>query len=449
MSSNAALEFLAIKKVLEDKNPQLLVAVSPDYFGNGELRKIFLLLRKYYTEHSEFISFDTLKALVAKACTTAEKTKFMLMLLDQIANKDVSGLHDEVLLKELQDFHKFRLILGKAQPLIDAVAAKDVDQALGNLKELYDSVFLSSLGSDNRVVELSEIATEEVKYEFYGTGLKPIDERGGLIKSGYTIIAAPAKTGKSTLAGMFGLHHYLHEGLSVFYQSLEMGRAEVRSRIFANCASVDIGNLLDGNLSDEEKIRLFKTEAAFYCLGTEELEVDPSLTREEFFEYVFTTYERRPNKFFVCDEPFDWDELWAHLTLMVTTKGVKTIIIDYPWLVSRGRAHKELASWEYNLLQSKNIKSFARKYGVQMICPAQLDKGKKGDDPKLRFVSNAINDCDLALYLVNTEEDKTLDTVTVKWGAARNFKTVPGKPYLEDFKLQKELNFSRFSYIDF
>jgi len=35
-----------------------------------------------------------------------------------------------------------------------------------------------------------------------------------------------------------------------------------------------------------------------------------------------------------------------------------------------------------------------------------------------------INDADLAIYLVNTEEDKTLETVTWRWAAFRNFKTL-------------------------
>lgn len=449
MASNSQVELNAIKRIMHTKSPELLVAVSPDYFGNVELRKIFMLIRKFYTENSEFPGWATLSQYIGGLCKTADKAKFMLALMKQIEDRDISGLSDELLLKELRDYQKFRLVLAKAGDLVQAVEDKDIDCTLGRLKELHDSVFIDH-EFQLKNADLSEMVGEDIQFEFRSTGIPPLDERGGLIKGGYTIIAAPAKTGKSTLATMMAVHQYLHEEGSVAIFSYEMGISEVRARIFANLSNIDVGAMMDGNLGAADKAKLWRTEAQFYCVGVpDDYVVNLDLSRQEFFNKVFEEYPKRKNKFYIFDERIDWDDLFIKMNLLVTTCGVVTILLDYAFLVSRGKAHKELASWEYNLLMSKNLKTFSHKFGLNMICPAQLDQGKKGDDPKLRFVSNVINDADLAIYLLNTDEDKTLGTVTWRWAAFRNYKTIKDKPTLQDFKLEKQLQYSRFVYNDF
>jgi hypothetical protein len=454
MSSNIHIEFNAIKKLMEDRNPELLIAIDPAYLGNIELRKMFMLLRKFYVDNGEFMGFDVLKGYVSKACTTPEKTKFMMGVLSQIQERDVSGLTDEILLKDLRDYHKFRMVLGKTEPLIAAVESKDIDQTLGRLKELYDSVFVDAEYKLENA-DMSAMAGKKVKFDFRSTGIKPLDDRGGLILGGYTIIAAPAKAGKSTLTSMIALHQYLHEEGSVAIFSYEMGAEEVRARILANFSDVDLGAIMADELSDLDALKLLTSEAIFYCGEGEDKAVvkfcrdNYKLSREAFFPLLFEAFPKRSNKFYIFDERENWDDLFVKMNLLASTKNVRAFIVDYPFLINRGQANSQLASWEYHLLQSKNLKTFSHKYGANVITPAQLDPGKKGEDPRLKFMSNILNDCDLALYLTETDEDKTLGTVTVKWGAMRNFKTIPGKPFLEPFRLMKELNKSRFTFIEF
>jgi len=449
MASNSQVELNAIKKLMSEKSPELLVSISPDYFGNGEIKKIFMIIRKFYTENSEFPGWATLSQYIGGLCKTADKTKFMMALMKQIEDRDISGLSTDLLLKEMRDYQKFRLVLSKAGDLVQAVEDKDIESTLGRLKELHDSVFVEH-EFQLKNSDLSEMVGDEIKFEFRSTGIPPLDERGGLIKGGYTIIAAPAKTGKSTLATMMAVHQYLNEEGSVAVFSYEMGVSEVRARIFANLSDIDVGAMMDGNLTAAEKSKLWRTEAQFYCDGVpDNYLVNFDLSRQEFFNKVFAEYPKRKNKFYIFDERIDWDELFIKMNLLVTTCDVKCTVVDYQFLVPRGKAHKELASWEYNLLMSKNLKTFSHKFGLNMICPAQLDQGKKGDDPKLRFISNMINDADLAIYLINTDEDKTLGTVTWRWAAFRNYKTIKDKPMLQDFKLEKQLQYSRFVYHDF
>lgn len=448
-AQNAQIELACISYLMHRKDPEMLAAIQPDYLDNRDLSKIFLLIRKFYLDNGEFIGWDLLKANVERACRTAENAKFLLSIIDQMKKKDLAGLTDEILLSELRDYHKFRTVLLKVDPLVRAVENKDIAATLNGVRELYDSVFVENEYQLDDA-DIRSMAGKKIQFSFRTTGIPPIDERGGLIVGGYTIIAAPAKMGKSTVTSMIAAHQYLHEEGSGAIFSYEMGRPEVRARVLANVASLDIGELMSDTLSPADQQKLLRAEAVFYCKDAEGVKVEGVTDREAFFEELFQKYEKRDNRLFIFDERLDYDNLMVKMNLLATTRNVKTFIVDYPWLIPRGKAYRDMAGWEYQLQVSKNWKTFAHQHSVVVLTPAQLDPGKKGEDSKLRFVTNAINDCDLALFMTEGDDDKTLGTVTFKFAAMRNFLSVPGKPgFPAPFKMSKELNHSRFSCMEF
>lgn len=451
-TNNAQLELNTIQKLMQDRSPELLVAVSPEYFGNSELKKIFLLIRKFYLDQGEFIGWDVLRAQISKLCSTVEKAKFMLGLLDQIQQRDISGLTDEILIKELQDYHKFRIVLDKAGDLVSAVESKDIDKTLGVLQGLYDSVYMSDGGSLDDA-DMANMAAKEIKFDFRKTGITEIDARGGFIEGGLILVAADAKQGKSTLCGQAALHQYLSEPGNIAVVSYEMSAAEYRSRIFANYASVNLGNIMAGNLSEEERDKLLVKESQFYCGETEDIYKfafdNRTLSRTDYFYKLFDKFPRRENKFFVIDERLSWPDLFAKMQLLVETKGVKTFIIDYINLVPMGWDTKHLAQWEAVLFQSRKLKNFSHKYKLNMVTPVQLAMDKKTGESKIRYASNVIADCDLCIAMHSSDDDLKLGTVTCEFKAIRNGLSVPGKSFHEPFKLMKDFEYSRFLNMDF
>lgn len=451
-TSNSHLEINTLKKLLQDKSPELLVAVSPEYFGNSELKKIFLLIRKFYLDQGDFIGYDTLRGFVAKACSTSEKTQFMLGLLDQIQKRDISGLTDELLIKELQDYHKFRLVLDKAGDLVTAVESKDIDKTLGVLQGLYDSVYMTDSGSLDDA-DMSNMAAADIKFNFRKTGIKEIDLRGGFIEGGLILVAADAKQGKSTLCGQAALHQYLNETGDICVVSYEMSAPEYRSRIFANYASVNLGNIMAGRLSDAEKDQLLVKESQFYCGESEDIYKfaydNRTLDRTSYFARLFDKFPKRGNRFFIIDERLPWPDLFAKMQLLVETRGVKTFIIDYINLVPMGYDTKHLAQWEAVLYQSRKLKNFSHKYKLNMVTPVQLAIDKKSGESKIRYASNVIADCDLCVAMYATDDDIKLGTTTCEFKAIRNGLSVPDRPFNEPFKLLKEFEYSRFLNMDF
>lgn len=447
MASNSQVELNAIKKLMVSKDPELLVDLSPDYFGNKDARNLFMIIRKFYTENSEFMGWAVLRSSVSTACKTADKAKFMMALLEQVEKRDIAGLTPEILLGELRDFQKFRTVLTKTSDLVSAVEQKNIDLTLSTLQDLYTSVHVQGCTSlDN--YDMTKLAKGGAKFEFRKTGVKAIDERGGLIKGGYTIIAADAKQGKSTLCGNIAKHQYLHEEGSVCVLSYEMSSQEYYSRIISAHCSVDLGRVMSDTLTPEELVEVRVKESEFYVGELPEVaqfaKAHSSMPRDQYVDALLATYPARSNKFFIVDERLDWSSLFAKMQLLAETKGVVTFVIDYINLVPMGPDTKGLSQWEAILTQSRKLKNFSHKYGLNVITPAQLSVGKKGEDNKIRFASNIIADCDLCITMQVTEEDKTLDTVTCEFKAIRNGLSVPGKKFNESFKLFKEFHMSRF-----
>lgn len=447
MASNSQVELNTIKKLMVSKDPELLVALSTEHFGNKDVRNLFMIIRKFYTENSEFMGWATLRQYVSTACKTADKAKFMMSLLEQVEKRDIAGLTNELLLEELSNYQKFRIVLNKTSDLVSAVENKDIDTTLATLQDLYTSVHIQGCTSLDDY-DMTRIAKGGAKFEFRKTGFKDIDARGGLIKGGYTIIAADAKQGKSTLCGNIAKHQYLHEEGSVCVLSYEMSAQEYYSRIISAHCSVDLGRVMSGTLTTEELQEVRVKESQFYVGDSEEVaefaRANASMPQDQYMDALMSTYPSRSNKFFIIDERLDWSNLFAKMQLLAETKGVVTFVIDYINLVPMGADTRNLSQWEAILHQSRKLKNFSHKYGLNVITPAQLSVGKKGEDNKIRFASNIIADCDLCIAMFMDDQDKTLDTVTCEFKAIRNGLSVPGVKFNASFKLAKEFHMSRF-----
>lgn len=443
-------ELNCLKKLMEQKNPELLIRLTAKHFGNVELGKLYQLIKRHYLEFGQFPGFDTLRATVAKACTTADKVKMMSSLLDQISERDVAGLTDDALVTELVNVSKCRLVLDRLEEITRAAEDKDTEKVLATFSDAYREVFFEEQQEEDDS-DMATMSGKRITFNFNKTGISKIDERGGLIEKGYTVLAGEAKQGKSFMASQFAIYNYLYEGESVAYFSYEMPKSQIRARVLSYISDVNLSDLTDEEkeLSPEQKLVQRKSEVKYFCKGGEEIDrfclENASLEEQEFFDKVYTTFPRRKNTFRIYDEVLDWDALFIKMELLCSTKGTTFFVIDYPYLVPRGASDKNLQSWEYNMLQSKKLKQFCTKHNVRIVVPAQYDSKAES----LRYAKSLINDCDLMLTIVQTKDDKELNTVTISFNACRNFKTVEGKPTLEDFKLMKSFNTAKYVDLDF
>lgn len=453
--STAQLEMNCIKKVMTARSPELLINISTSMFGNEELAKLFLLIRKFYLDQGNWMGWDVLKSVVAGKCASADKQRYLMTLLDQIQERDISGLTDELLVAEMSTTGKCRQILDSVKEIALAAEQKNLEEVIALYQRGFEGIFAQGdEGAED--ADMASMAGKKVCFNFNTVGLKPIDERGGLIEGGLFGIAGEAKAGKSIMALQWSVHNYLHHGESVAYFSYEQGRHEIRARILSSLCEIDIGKLTGGDLTPEETLKVRLAESRFLCNDDDGLLEEfahkySALNDEDFYSSLFVNHKRRENRFHIFDDPFDWDVLGTKMELLRITKDVGFQVVDYPYLVPRGLADKNLQSWEYNLLQSRKLKHFARRHTAKgrptrVTVLAQYDS----KEDSLRYIKGLVNDLDMLIKVYQTKEDKELNTVECSHGGIyRNFRSVPGKPTLEDFKLQREFQYSRFCHMSF
>jgi ribosomal protein L12E/L44/L45/RPP1/RPP2 len=439
-------EMNAIKLLMARKSPELLSRLESDLFGTRELSSIAKLIALGYATTGRFPGWDDLTAEIDRRVTDPDKLKFLLSTLGSIKERDISGVHEESLIQHLDDHRKLRILVGGTAPLLDAVERKNIDEALAQLHEMYASVHASTAAFaeiDNH--DMTRMTGKKVKFNFRKTGIGGIDRRGGRIEGGLMLIGAEAKAGKSTLAVQQLLYAYDNYEGSCAVFTYEQQASELRARILSARSNIDLGMIVSDLLTPEDRRKLRLAEVAHLCHLEGDMEDYVATTAgqgdEAFWLGFWTKFKPRKNRIYLMDNHPDWDQLFVQMDLLCKMKDVTDFVIDYPFLVPRGKGYRELASWEYALKMSQKLKSFASENKSWVTAPAQYDS----TSGSLKFVKNAINDCDLFIALSQEEGDKDMPpagAVTAEFKAYRNFLTIPDEPTLQNFKLLKRFDVS-------
>lgn len=446
--NNPHVELNTVAYLIKEKPPQFLLQLTDELFENTDIKNIIKLIKIFYTNHGEFPGWDVLISSVVSMCKTREKSEFFGSLLDQTRNRDISGLDEQGLLSELQNFKKLRLLLESSGELVSAIQQKDAQLAVTLLKSAYDRVCVSS-EYNLEDSDIASLAGDDIQYEFKKTGIYEIDKRSGISTGSLVLICGESGSGKSTLAHSMGVYNYLNNNEGVAYWSWEQGTKEITSRIWSYCSDVDLGSIISGTLTDEEKFKVRLSKAKFLCDSSDDFkefcEATRSETESEFVKLLTDTYGRKSHNFFIFDNCPTFDELLIQMELLRQTRDVKMFVVDYLTLVNLGPRGAKMASWEQALTMSKELKTFARKNKVIVITPLQYDSGSQ----KIRFSSNIINDADLSLAMSENEDDKELGVVTCKFLKYRNFTSVKNEPVLKEFKLLKSFHTAKFLDFNF
>ena len=271
----------------------------------------------------------------------------------------IKALADNMM-ERAEGFSDPREIIADSVQMLEAIEGMDTSKELVNSAEM-----MKELGKHRAIVDSG-------KGGLVKTGLRPLDTilGGGLVASGFYILAARPAMGKTTFA--IAVAENMAEQGPVLFVTLEMSNAQIAAKRVARESGLSATTLLMGKPTDTERQ---KANEAVEKLKKTQMHVNRK---------TFAT---------VSDIA----------SMARKIKGLRCIVIDYFGLIrpetqvkSRYEAYTDI-SWK--------LKSLARQLDIPILCLAQLNRenmGRKGNKPALsdlRDTGALEQDADGVLFL--------------------------------------------------
>lgn len=321
-----------------------------------------------------------------------------LVYLSTLANTVLSGANVQHHAKIVKEASNKRKIL-KMQTLIQQeIEALSVSEILDKIRQTTTSIVT---GYGGQIVSMREIAIEIDKYierktsnptnELSGipSGFIDIDEMLDGFQGGQVyVIAGRPGTGKSALSMAIAQN----AGVPVGRIDLEMTSRQIGIRALSHTAKLDINKVRKGYIAKAEYQSVIK------AIGT---------MADLPIYFSFASY--------------NVSEAEKIVTQMVTTKGIKMLIVDYLQLVNsseRKQREQEVAE------VSRLMKRLAKTFNIPVLVLAALNRVSEGRENKkpllidLRESGQIEQDADVVLFLY--QNDKSEDTLSISIAKGRN-----------------------------
>ncbi len=270
----------------------------------------------------------------------------------------------------------------------------NLSEAIDKAQQLIFSVYQDfNKGTDSaRIAPMKEILSEvyeqvehlyEKKSDVIGipTGFIDLDKKtSGLQNSDLIVVAARPGMGKTSFALCVAKNVAMDQKKPVAIFSLEMSKQQIAQRLICAEARIDLHRLRSGNLRDNEWPKLARS---IEKLAESELFIDDT---------AFLT---------VMD-------LRSRARMLVSTYGIKMLIVDYLQLMSSGFDYKDNRVLEITQI-SRNLKGLAKELNIPVIAVSQLSREVEKRDKKRPLLadlreSGAIEqDADLVMFIYRDE----------------------------------------------
>jgi replicative DNA helicase len=262
--------------------------------------------------------------------------------------------------------------------------------------------------------QIANLYEKKSKLTGISTGFLDLDKKtSGFQDSDFIVVAARPGMGKTSFALGLARHASITQDTAVAIFSLEMSRQQIAQRLMCSEARIDLQKLRSGNLRDDEWPKLAK---AIEKLAESKLYIDDA---------AFLT---------VMD-------LRSRARMLVSTYGVKMIIVDYLQLLQSGVNYRENRVLEITEI-SRNLKSLAKELKIPVIALSQLSREVEKRDRKRPILadlreSGAIEqDADLVLFIYRDDyyDEKSENAGLAEIDIAKHRNGPTGRIQLKFFK---------------
>jgi replicative DNA helicase len=193
-------------------------------------------------------------------------------------------------------------------------------------------------------------------------------------------------------------------GNVVPYFTIEMTAKEVTQRRMSIQAGVSHAKIRNNTLEFADQIKLVQTRASMF-LDADHL-VDEFLHHKDPIKFeteLLKTKKSRENQVIIIDDrELSLAAVDLHLQKLKAKYGdkLKMAVIDYLNQIVVPGQENMIYEWTTQITISKKLKEYARKYGIAIISPYQID-----DNGSTRFAKGILDACDVALLLEAHDKD--------------------------------------------
>jgi replicative DNA helicase len=288
----------------------------------------------------ETVSADYLKTLMENTLTAANAAEYAAQVRRASIRRAVQKVASSMM-ERASGVEDPRSIIGDSAKMLEHIEALDTSREVATSEEM-----MHELLKHRKLVDGG-------RGGYVRTKLKPLDDilGGGLLASGFYILAARPAMGKTTFA--LSVADSMAESGPVLFVSLEMSLSQIAAKRVARVAGISSTVMLMGNPTDDERK---KANEAVLALKKSSLVVN------------------RRSRATVTDI--------AAMARKVS--DLRCIVIDYFGLIQPET--NRTSRYESCTEISWSLKSLARQLDIPILCLAQLNRenmGRKGNRPQL------------------------------------------------------------------
>lgn len=401
---------VVLSKVIKERNLDAWSRLKL-VFLDSAYSSIYAALARHYEKYHELPSFEELEVTIRDA----GQTKKLLATIQLADTPEVSlDVALDALLDQYSQNEVIRL-LSKYLDKLPIMSSEEVKEELSGIVMTLDEKTLTSETVYN-MSGLSVFKTaEQVSAERTFLGINNTFDAtlAGVAMEELILIGGKRGSGKSVVSANIAVSQY-EGGAVVPYFTIEMTAKETVNRLVAILADVDCRRLGQGKLTDEEIDRVVLARAGMYE-ESDDLVKEFKAHRNQFkFEEDLIRKKRlKPDNqiIIIDDRNLTINAIDLHLGKLKAQFGdsLRVAVIDYLNQIVIDGAHNQY-DWQPQIEVSKKLKNLARKYGIVMVSPYQIDSTGEA-----RFGKGILDAADVAIVLdVPDKESNTIGFSTTK-----------------------------------
>jgi len=400
------LQKLAIRRLLDGKDPDFYSKLSPVYF-TGANSALFDRVQTFYKANIRIPTLDEFQVLKKESSL---QEYFDTQILDEDNKYD--GVADEFLVGQLQDYFIREETIGFLDKFINELSDLEkieiVDQLQTHLLNLNKALPMTDELYD--VADLDFFPNPD-DFILYPSGLSAEYDstNGGLALQELVLLGGRRGSGKSIISLNLAINRYL-QGNTVAFFTIEMRYKEVYDRLLSILSGVPFLSIFKNELSNDQKLSLVRSKIDNFYKPDSVIEdwYKELYSTKDFKKFELRVKNEKPtlkeNRFFIIDDEGLTLNRIDHYCNMFSNQYDKfnMAVVDYINIIK----HDDSKDWKTQIVLAEALKGMSRKFNLTMLSPYQIDATGEA-----RFAKGILDSADrsFAFFPAKEGDDRAQD----------------------------------------